>query len=1121
MTPPDQTARARALRLDRHVVAIAPAGSGKTGLLVQRFLAALATCERPEQVVAITFTTKAAAEIRDRVLAALTHTAPPPAGDDYAAQHFALAEAVRARDAALGWALADTPSRLRAQTIDGLNAAIAAELPLLSGLGGRLTVSDDPRGLIEAAVDGVFDAALQPQADAELFAAASGLLAAVDNRLDSLTQSLVDLMERRDQWSRDLLGAPDDDSAPLALLVELQCEAQQRLSDVLGRDTERLLEALRLAAPDYPDFAWALDLRRWPAVDPEQDTLYRHLASTLVTKTDKTLRKPGGIKANTGFKAGTPQHQLMKALVTEREGDTDLEAAAVRLLTLPPPRLSPALAVLRGHLRIVLRHLLAHHRLMMSGRGASDFVEVALAAREALRPDGSYGEALLKRDAQIRHLLVDEMQDTSASQVALLAQLTEGWQPGDGRSLFLVGDPQQSIYAFRKADVRVFTQLIGDRQLGTLPLEIVELHANFRSDPAVVNWVNDALAPCFPHTPDLDAGEVPFTHGVAQKPPGGGSVNLFGFADETDEAAHGANLIETALARSESVAVLARARRHLMPLIAELRQRQIPFSGVEIDPLASRPAVRDLLACLRARWHAADDLAWLIWLRAPWVGLSWADLLALSTGRRKLPWLSRLREADRISLSPEGGRRVSRLLNAIEALDADPRLRADLPAAVRALWHRLGGDAGLSAQDRLDVDRAFELITRHAAAGQLDLPALQRAVERLYAEPGQQRLQLMTLHRAKGLEFDEVLLVGCGKATRGDRKPLLSRLDLPGQAPLLVPKPPSSRPADDDWCRLFDFSTGRDKAIKQAEGLRLLYVATTRAKSHLHLLASGTRDDADPVTTPPRFEANSFAERLGVPFPMHALPEAHAPQPFDRSRAPIAPRLPLAADALLAHEAHPWGLPVPVERRSVRPSERVLSPDDDALAADGDRSAQWRGRLFHQAMEAISIEGIPAWQADPARRLASMHAALHRAGLPTDQVEALGDEVMAAVTQTLASATGRAILAPWAWAASEYPLAAFLDGEWTSAVIDRCFETPDGTLWIIDYKLAAPGDELHEPAQVMQAAADRYRPQIDRYAQLMTALRPGKTVQTALYLVALNRLVSRDGLPLQLPGLTE
>lgn len=1117
MNPPDHAARAEALRLDRHVVAIAPAGSGKTGLLVQRFLAALATCDRPEQVVAITFTTKAAAEIRDRVLAALTDTAQPPEDDAYALQQFTLAEAVRARDAALGWSLAATPSRLRAQTIDGLNAAIAAELPLLSGLGGRLTVSDDPRGLIEAAVDAVFDAALRPDADAQLFEAASGLLASVDNRLDSLTQSLVDLMERRDQWNRDLLGAADDE-APLALLVDLQREAQQALTDALGRDSATLVEALRLAAPHYPDFAWALDLTCWPAVDPEHDTLYRQLAGTLVTKTEKTLRKPKGITATIGFKAGTPQHQLMKGLMTDREGDAELEAAAAQLLTLPPPRLSPALAVLRGQLRVVLRHLLAHHRLVMSGRGETDFVEVALAANEALRPEGAFGEALLKRDAQIRHLLVDEMQDTSASQVALLEQLTAGWQPGDGRSLFLVGDPQQSIYAFRKADVRVFTQLISDGQLGALPLEVVALHANFRSDPAVVQWVNDALAPCFPDVPDLDGGEVPFSHGVAQKPAKGGGVTLFGFADEAAEAAHSANLIEAALACSDSVAVLARARRHLTPLIAELRQRQIPFSGVEIDPLASRPAVRDLLACLRARWHAADDLAWLIWLRAPWVGLCWADLIALSTGRRKLPWLTRLRDADRTSLSTDGGRRVSRLLTALDTLDTDPRLRADLPASVRALWQRLGGDAGLSAQDRLDVDRAFELITQHASGGALDLPALQRAVEKLYAEPGQQRLQLMTLHRAKGLEFDEVLLVGCGKATRGDRKPLLSRLDLPGQAPLLIPKPPSSLDADDDWCRLFDFSTGRDKAIKQAEGLRLLYVATTRAKQHLHLLATGKlkEDNAD---APLVFEANSFAQRLGIEFPLRTAPEAVEPAPIDRSRAPLSPRLPLSADTVLKADST-WGLAVPVERRSLRPSERVLTPDDDALAADGDRVAQWRGRLFHQAMEAISIEGIAQWQATPARRLASMQAALHRAGLRADQVDTLSHEVMAAVTRTLASPTGQAILAPWPWAASEYPVAAYIDGEWTSAIIDRCFETHDGTLWIIDYKLAAPGDDARQPSAVMKATAEKYRAQIDRYGQLMAALRPNKPVQTALYLVALDVLVGREGQALSLTSPT-
>jgi ATP-dependent helicase/nuclease subunit A len=1119
MTPPDQPARDEALRLDRHIVAIAPAGSGKTGLLVQRFLAALATCERPEQVVAITFTTKAAAEIRDRVLAALTEPAESTPDDAHTRQQQALAQAVRKRDAELGWRLAATPSRLRAQTIDGLNAAIAAELPLFSGLGGRLRVSDDARGLIESAVDAVFAAALGSDADPELFSAVGDLLASVNNRLDTLTPALVALMERRDQWSRDLMGPAPDDDAPLALLVDLQIAAQQRLTRVLGADVERLVAAARTVAVSDDHFAWARDLAEWPTIDANQEALYRQLAALLLTK-QGTLRSPKGIRADMGFKAGTPAHTLLKALITDRDGDAQLEAAAADLLTLPPPRLNPALAHFRQQLRVVLRHLLAHHRVVMSGRGETDFVEVALAAGEALRPDGAFGEALLKRDAQIRHLLVDEMQDTSASQVALLEQLTEGWQPGDGRSLFMVGDPQQSIYAFRKADVRVFTQLIDQRQLGNLRLDVVQLHANFRSDPAVVEWVNQTLAPCFSDQPDLDRGEVPFTHGLAQKPSRGGSVTVQGFTSAAAEARCAAELIQTALARSDqhSVAVLARARKHLVPLIDELRRRQLPFSGIEIDPLASRPAVRDLLACVRACWHAADHLSWLIWLRAPSVGLSWADLLRMSRGRKDWPWRSRLAEADLISLTPEGGRRVSRLNRALQAIDNDPRLRADLPAAVRSLWRQLGGDAGLSAQDHIDVERCFELIELHAAGGSLDLPALQRAIERLYAEPGQQRLQLMTLHKAKGLEFDEVLLVGCGNSPRGDQKPLLSRLELPQQTPILVPKPPVAQDAQDDWSRLFEYSAGRERAVTQAEGLRLLYVATTRAKQHLHLLATGTAINEGDKDADLRFGANTFASRLNIPFPLvdiETVPDAVA---FDRQRAPLAPRLPLSADVMLAADVDtPGGLPIPVEQRSVRPSERVLAPDDEALAADGERLAQWRGRLFHQAMEAISLEGDDAWKAHPARRQASMQAALHRAGLPPEDVAVISDQVMQAVDQALASDIGRGILGRWPWAKSEYPLAGFVDGQWTSAVIDRCFEAADGTLWIVDYKLAAPGDQARDPDVVIKAAAAHYQPQIDRYAQLMAALRPGKPIQTALYLVALDALVDRVGERLVLP----
>ncbi|MGV2480132.1 UNVERIFIED_CONTAM: UvrD-helicase domain-containing protein, partial [Salmonella enterica subsp. enterica serovar Weltevreden] len=118
-------------------------------------------------------------------------------------------------------------------------------------------------------------------------------------------------------------------------------------------------------------------------------------------------------------------------------------------------------------------------------------------------------------DARIRHLLVDEMQDTSEGQLELLRQLTQDWQAGDGRSLFLVGDPQQSIYAFRKAEVRLFLELWESRRLGTLALTPLRLNANFRCDAALVGWFNAAFTRIFPPRADTERGIVPFSPSVA------------------------------------------------------------------------------------------------------------------------------------------------------------------------------------------------------------------------------------------------------------------------------------------------------------------------------------------------------------------------------------------------------------------------------------------------------------------------------------------------------------------------------------------------------------------------------------------------------------------------------
>ena len=134
---------------------------------------------------------------------------------------------------------------------------------------------------------------------------------------------------------------------------------------------------------------------------------------------------------------------------------------------------------------------------MFREEGAVDFTEVSLRALKALGTEQEPTDLTMRLDARIEHILVDEFQDTSLSQYALLHRLTAEWQPGDGRTLFCVGDPMQSIYRFRQAEVGLFLQA-HERGIGHLTLEFVRLSVNFRSAAGIVEWVNHAFDNIFP-----------------------------------------------------------------------------------------------------------------------------------------------------------------------------------------------------------------------------------------------------------------------------------------------------------------------------------------------------------------------------------------------------------------------------------------------------------------------------------------------------------------------------------------------------------------------------------------------------------------------------------------------
>src|SRR5262249_46560398 len=148
-----------------------------------------------------------------------------------------------------------------------------------------------------------------------------------------------------------------------------------------------------------------------------------------------------------------------------------------------------------------------------------DYTYVAGAARAALSEEGEPNDLALRTGLALRHVLVDEFQDTSLAQVQLLEMLTAGWEPGDERTLFVVGDPMQSIYRFRDAEVGLFLRA-RDRGIGTVRLQPLRLVRNFRAAPELVSFANEVFAQVFPPADDLGSGAVSYRPSPAAQAPG-------------------------------------------------------------------------------------------------------------------------------------------------------------------------------------------------------------------------------------------------------------------------------------------------------------------------------------------------------------------------------------------------------------------------------------------------------------------------------------------------------------------------------------------------------------------------------------------------------------------------
>lgn len=1099
--PRDAAIRLQAIDPSRSFLVQAPAGSGKTELLTDRILALLGIVKRPEEIVAITFTRKAAAEMHERVLEKLAKgLSDTPPLLEHERRSWEMARRALTRDQEYEWNILQYPARLTIRTIDSFCASLVRAMPWMSSMGGVPKIAEDARPHYLAAASATLEMA---GAQAEV----KRLLDHMDLDVAAARDALADMLSQRDQWLPHMERSDDHKAL------------EQNLCEAIEQDLRQLLEAMPenwahelgslgsiaannlLEADSESPIGALLD---WDGESFEAtfDDLQRWQGLAALLLTDKgQLRKT--ITVTQGFPAGAEFKQAKAELVGWLEAHRPSEhdrgeppewlRRLAQVTNIPQYQFTPEQREIIEAQIACLKLAAGQLTLRFIQAGEVDFIEIARRADMALGYADDPSELLLKLDASIQHLLIDEFQDTSLSQISLIKKLTSGWQPDDGRSVFLVGDPMQSIYRFRKADVSLFIK-VRDHGLEGLPLTCLQLTDNFRSQGKIVQWVNATFKPMFPEADDPEIGAISYAQSVAFKDETiAQAVQHHSFLPE-DRQASQQRVVELARQALEDfnrpdhkhpVAILVRARSHLLDVTQLLQRAGIPCRAVELVPLHQRPYVVDLVQIARALTHPADRLAWISVLRSPYCGLTLESLHCLFANRRQTaPDI--LRSA--LDSDPSSGLCLAQQVlrpAEFERLRATARILLEamieddvqpFAARLEAVWRALAGPALADSEaDLQDAESLFLLIESLAPYGALEIDILQERLTKLYASPDPhvRAVEVMTMHKCKGLQFETVILYGLQRGPASDDAPLL-RFEQVGSRLMLGPiKARASKEQDP----IAKYLAEREKRRGEYEIDRLLYVAATRAKEVLHLVADLSLSTKVLEVAEPR--QGSLLRRLWSSWDHTSIPMIEKRPDHDARAMPFYQAGPLLrrAEVVNAPEAKSAapGFNAAFVWPSVKTHERVL------------------GTLTHAWLDHIGQAGVAQWsEAKLLEQRKRIERQCVQAGVPAPELAAAVQEVLETLVAMLTHARGQWLLSQLG-AYREWVL---LDESGKVSVLDLVVQDERGWL-VVDYKTGRPL-KAETPARFGQRMLSRYAKQLQGYCEQVGAL-DGRAVRAALY----------------------
>ncbi|MCH8008257.1 MAG: UvrD-helicase domain-containing protein [Chloroflexi bacterium] len=1063
VAPADQAARVR-IRTDLKSTLFvqAGAGTGKTRELIERIVRLVSSgTARLRSIAAITFTESAAAELRDRIRIRIEQAEQDPD---------ALTEEERGRCRS---ALAELDGAA-IETLHGFAQRILTEHPLEAGLPPLIEVQDE----ISASI--AFEEHWAAFVDRLLN---DGDLEDVLLRSFTIGLKVEDLctVARKLHQNWDRLQDDPSEQPPLIAIdtsdLARELEAIARLRDTCTAPDDKMvghLEGVEVAA------------RRLAAAKSELEQL------RVLLETDR-IKYRFGQKANWQEVSVDEVRDRLKE-AHDLRGDLLAQAGA----SVIPPLLS------------AIQRFVLDYAAERRTQGRLEFHDLLILARNLLRDDATVREAVRK---QFSHLLIDEFQDTDPLQIEIAVLLAssgpaEGvrWQDAhvDEGRLFFVGDPKQSIYRFRRADIDLYQATQEHFSSG-----VVQLQQNYRSVGPVIDWLNEMFAHLMGAEPVPGQAAHVALEASRGRQDKGPAIRLFGRASIDKETVadirslEAQDIVRTVLAtKSERWQILDQAddairdakyadiailipTRTVLPRIEEaLEEARIPYRVESQSLVYDTQEVRDLLSVLRAIDDPTDEVALIAALRAPAFACGDDDLLRFRKERGRWDYRARppasLPEDDPVveamrALHDLHRRRWWEPINAIvEAVIRERRLfeLAFAHRRPRERWQRL--------RLVLDQSRAFAEAGGRTLRQFIDWAERQaeegtRIVETAVPEPDDDAVRIMTVHAAKGLEFPIVLLAGLNIESGSQRRsePVLWHED--GRMEIAIGTRYFQTPGYDE--RFQD-----EDRMDEFEKIRVLYVAATRARDHLivslyhkaksETLASRLFQLSEPLT-----------DLWHAPAPVALPQEAHAPMEFDDSAGAYAAWLNEREQRIESLRRVPTRSATEIVKRTAGdeddPNVQKDPPVEEVPPWRRGRAGTALGRAVHAVLQSIDME-----------TRANLESAA-KAQADAEGIAGRWQEIARMVEAALDSASLReAISGGRYW--RELFVSAPIGNVSIEGFIDLLYETNDG-LVVVDYKTdRAPGE------QELEAALERYTPQGATYA-LAVEEALGRTVAKCVF----------------------